>query len=246
MGKHPLISSHKKSEAHLELIDIFSHFKINGLEEKESEELLKKYEVPEKLKAPELNQILFHSMNFNAKKRDGHRVEVQERAASALAIVVSTLSLLNNETESIDPEEFKERLCDAAKLIASIIHKESEIRKAFITPGFKKIEHILREAKTDEYLYGKDLKEKVNEHQAMERMARNVKNRGPKAVGYAVQPVQKNFLGQRIPRRGIQPNLPYNMTAPGQGRPRLQLRSKTQALNPKISGSKRGQVKETK
>ena len=105
----------------------------------EKEKILKKYEVPEVLASPVLNEQIQTKLNEKAVKRDGYRLDTQKLASTALTAIVRAITLNDEENgEGIEQESFSEMLSDAAKLIAEIHFQQTETRKAFLVPRFTK------------------------------------------------------------------------------------------------------------
>lgn len=149
--------------------------------------------------------------------------------ATSLSLTVGLLTLLNGETESIDPDLFKLMLCDSAKLQVDAVYKESESRKAFITPNFPDIRDTLEQAKPDnDFLYGAGLEKSISgteyvcpQTQVLKALTNTLQNRVNPFLSKkrAQRPQRDNRRGQRPPRE--------TTSARGRATPRLFLRSKS-------------------
>lgn len=103
--------------------------------------------------------------------------EIQNMVGSALSILGSTISsIYENKDKSLDLESLLSQLCDTAKFLTEIIHKQSKSRKAFIEPGLaRETKVILKDTKVDEFLFGKELTEKIREVKAINKLGENLK-----------------------------------------------------------------------
>lgn len=160
------------------LLPIWKHLLTNGLKDQERSDLLLKYprfSADCNLEAPKLNKEVVKIMNVNAKVRDGHFVDSQNvigAALSALNDVISARLLDPNRS----PDEI-EKLGDIGKLLTHQHLAESKSRIAFISPGVaKEFKDVFEEQKPDEFLFGHDLKDKLNEAEKIQKTCLQLKN----------------------------------------------------------------------
>ena len=172
-GEDPSISKALKVDVHPELISRWQFYASNGMPKEDRENLLKKYLIPEGLKAPTLNDEIKSVLKEKAVKRDGYRFEAQKPASVALTALGSAVTMINTaDQDGLDQEVFLERLADAAKLMADVQYNQSETRKAFIYPTFvKPLQALLKKSKPDDLLFGNGLKEKIKQTKDIEKIS---------------------------------------------------------------------------
>lgn len=113
--------------------------------------------------------------------------EVQKMAGTALSIVGSVITSFYKENESDEDfnlETLLTLLYDSGKILSAIVHKQNITRKAFIEPGLtKETKAVLKDSKIDEFLYGKDLPEKIKEAKALNKLGDELKLAQPNKPG---------------------------------------------------------------
>ncbi|XP_044594856.1 uncharacterized protein LOC123272220 [Cotesia glomerata] len=160
----------------------WKHWTANGVPKQEMEDLLSKYARQEGLDAPKLNLEVSFNLGESAVKRDKFITENQKSVGSALSAVGSALSMLLEEDESIDKLVFVERLSDATKILSDLHFRLSESRKAFILPGMtKQSKDVLSTTKMDEFLFGKNLSDKLKEARALDKLTQGMRYQQSKA-----------------------------------------------------------------
>lgn len=201
MGDDPTESNALKVELHPSVSKRWCYWLINGLPKPIKEDLLQKYERPSELEAPKLNAEISATLAEAAIKRDKHMLENQQLAGSALTALGSAVSMiLEPDEEGLDRAFLLQTLCDSAKYMTDIVHNLTVSRKACIEPGLSKdIRTVLQDAKTDTYLYGLDLKDKIKEARAVEKLSQNLKNQ-PKSSTSVPFKRNLNFKGPQTKR----------------------------------------------
>ncbi|XP_012220159.2 uncharacterized protein [Linepithema humile] len=155
----------------------WNYWITHGIEQKSKEELTVKYARSSEFDAPKLNPEISAILFESAVKRDNFMVENQKLAGSALTAIGSALTLIMIEEEDIDKLLFVQRLNEAAKLIMAIHFNETESRKAFIYPGInKQFKTTIKERKSDTFLFGENLADKIKESKSIASLTQNVKN----------------------------------------------------------------------
>ena len=151
----------------------WKHYAKKRLPTDEKEELLAMFVRPDFLEAAVLNREIQRILKEGAAKRDGYMKEVQILAGSALVALGSLSTALLIEKESIDQQTFFERLRDAGKFLTEIIARQTESRKAFIIPALsKEFKEMMSDAKTDKFLFGEDMGQKIKDVEAMEKVSK--------------------------------------------------------------------------
>lgn len=147
------------------------------MKKEDFESLMKKYSCISEFEAPKLNPQISVTMKEYAVARDNHIMEVQKMASTALSVIGSLITTMYEGTDDLDFESFLTHMSDVGKMMTGIIHKQSNTRKAFIEPGLsKETKTVLKESKIDEFLFGKDLSEKIKEARALNKLGEDLKN----------------------------------------------------------------------
>ena len=158
----------------------------------------------------------------NALKRDQILMERQKLTGSILTILGALMSDVMNETE--------------ARLTNQLLFEQTKSRKAFLLRGTdKKYKKVLEGSTTDEFLFGKDLSERIKSTNAIHKI-------GSKIRSQKLLPLQpRGGLNARGPPARIQ--APYAQAGPsnrgGRGRPRLYFRGRGQPFNPVVQNQPR-------
>ena len=180
-GGDPSASNALQIKIHSSILNRWKFWFVNGIKKEEKENLLEKYQSPGGLEVPKLNPEILLKLPKHAKSRDTHMSTRQQLAGAALAALGSVMTTLIEETESIDKIQVMEKLHDAGKLMAEIIHSQTKSRKAFIVAGVDKdTKTMLEDTKTEEFLFGNNLSEKFKEAKVMDKIANSMKKQSYK------------------------------------------------------------------
>lgn len=165
LGEDPRESKAIKLKVHSNLAGRYAFITTNGLKKEDKELLVSKYQTAELLKAPGLNEQIQTKLNEKALKKDAYRFKSQRLIGIALSVLSSAITMINEEDEeSIDQEEFLEKLADNAKLMAEVQFRQSESRRVFIISRFSKsVQELFKKSKQDILMFGKDLTTKIKE-----------------------------------------------------------------------------------
>lgn len=228
LGADPTESQALKIKVHDDLVKRWNFFSKEGLKKEDFDLIMKKYECVPEFEAPKLNPQISVVMKDYAITRDNHMLEVQKMASTALSILGSIVTnVYEDPNEGYDMESLLTHICDAGKIITAIIHKQTVTRKAFIQPGLStETKAVLKDAKVDEFLFGKDLTEKIKDAKAMNRIGESMKVQQPKAN------TAKQGLNSRLPpvRRPLGKQLGASRFT-GRLQQRVFLRNKQQFVN---------------
>ncbi|XP_066584838.1 uncharacterized protein [Prorops nasuta] len=176
LGEDPSLSQAIKVEIHPSLTNRWEFLIQNGVKEEEKKLLLKKYSRKHFLDAVKFNPEIALTMSQSANKREDHFMEVQQLAGSALIAIGAVLKNVLEEKDGIDKLGLIEGLTDAGKMLANLHNSQTKARKAFILPVMNKnFREILEKTKTDEFLFGKSLSEKLKEIKPVEKVVQNIK-----------------------------------------------------------------------
>lgn len=179
-----------------------------GLRQDILEGLLLQYKPPDCFKVPMLNnEIKFH-IHDGAKKRDEFLYEAQRLTFMSMSLLGGLLGGLMDKSIEIDPksrEHFIGVAMEAALLQGQHAYEQTQTRKSFILPAIKNqpIKDLLKDQETDEYLFGKDLHDKLA---ALEKVKKACKQFGNDSSAKP-QNSAKNFFENRAnhPRRMNKP-----------------------------------------
>lgn len=176
LGDDPAATKAKRVDIHTTFLQRWRHGMLQGLSAADREEILNKYARPSEFEAPILNPEIAASLGEAACKRDAYKRETQQLAGSALTVLGAVLTMCNQEPQSIDRVEMLEYLLDVARFIMELHHKQTESRKAFITPGMSRdIKTILQTTVPGEFLFGEKLGDKIKEAKSLERMGHTLR-----------------------------------------------------------------------
>lgn len=158
-------------------------------------------------------------------------VQRQRLVGAALTSLGSAMSTLLEEADSIDKIQFMERLNDVGKILTNIFHSQTKSRIAFILTGVdKETKTLLEDRETEEFLFGKNLSDRIKEAKAMDKVASSIKKQQPKQKAPYKKPLNFNSLPGKWPPPGpsgtqqtyqakrlqFRTNQPFNPKAPYQ------------------------------
>ncbi|XP_031334424.1 uncharacterized protein LOC116164387 [Photinus pyralis] len=203
LGKDPKNTSAVEHALHPELAARWNIWLSEGIPEESKKELIGKYSVKGncKLSSPKLNAELETHLAESAKRRDVHFVDTQNLIGKAMAALGSAITILfKNKEEGVDRLQLLETLCDTGKLMAEVHHNQSLARRAFISPGLERnIKPILERNKIDDFLFGSNLSQKVDEAKAIQKNSllfinnkKNPQQRISKNLNWKSPPVRRN------------------------------------------------------
>lgn len=180
---------------HPQLASNWNSIISKGLSETQKDEIINKYPLSGNcnLAAPILNPEIRSAFPETTTKRDTFFVKTQNLAGSALAALGTAITiLLNDKDGGVDKLDLLEKLTDAGKLITELHHEKSIARRTCIAPNIQpQMKNIINETKIDEFLYGKNLAEKIKETKTAEKIGEEVKQTlmvRRKPVGPAARP----------------------------------------------------------
>lgn len=141
-----------------ELADRWTEILRMGLGDDAIRAFIKKYPTPKNFPravAPKLNREVATSLSYLSLKRDriiAARQNVTGKIMSCLGQALTDVFNGNTSTKSLVAQ-----ISDAAKMAAAIYHQDSLTRQFFALAGATKtVRDAFKDAKPDEYLFGKD------------------------------------------------------------------------------------------
>ncbi|XP_058800139.1 uncharacterized protein LOC131669343 [Phymastichus coffea] len=232
LGDDPTASLTTEVKIDPELLKRWDYFCKNGIKKDVMEAILAKYAPVPEFTPPALNPQISVTMKDFAITRDKHMKEIQRLASTALVMIGSVITLIHEgqqAEEGLDIASVTKPLVEAGKIIALIFYKQSVSRKAFIEPGLsKETISVLKETKVDEFLYGKELTEKLKEAKAMVKMAETLKPSQPKPLSQARQ-----NLNQKAPFAKGPKQMGFTSTT-GQRKQKLFFKNRQQFINQNV------------
>ncbi|XP_076283313.1 uncharacterized protein LOC143210388 [Lasioglossum baleicum] len=149
-----------------------------GLPEEEKKELRRKYPIPENcitMEPPKLNPQIRATLLDPLISRDKKIVEKQQKVSVCLAALGPMLGdLLRGNT----PNKLSliTTLSDVSRLLVDLQQDESQTRRLLIVSKLNNaMKDTLISSNLDEWLFGKDLEERLNAAKVMERSSKNLK-----------------------------------------------------------------------
>ncbi|XP_053987946.1 uncharacterized protein LOC128881180 [Hylaeus volcanicus] len=236
LGADPTVDCTKQVKLHNSISKRWSHWFFKGLKDVEKERLIAKYPAPGNLQPPKLNAEIAAFLMQSSVKRDSHFMQRQKLATSTLAILGAMFNSVIDEKDGVDKIDFVKKINDAAKLIKQLVFDQTEARKAFILPGVDRHKKaILTNTQTDEYVFGSNLKERIKEAKALEKIGQDMKQAGPSRP---LRPVNNlNWSGPQTTKPAFlrmgQGNHPAN------SRPRLFFKNKQFPYNSRVKNQNR-------
>ena len=236
LGDDPTKNSEENVTLHSSVSKRWKHWLLNGITDDEREALLKKYPAPMDFEPPKLNPEVSAFLLEAATKRDEYFVERQKLATSALAALGSAMNDVITDNEGVDKADFVQKLNDAAKLINHMIYCQTESRKSFILPGVEKLnKQILSSSKTDEFLFGKNLKDRINEAKSIQKVGQSMKQSMT-----VTKPLQsRNDLNWRSQARRPAPARLGQGNQPVNQRPKIFFKNKQMPYNSRVQHQNR-------
>lgn len=182
-----------KLQLHASLAENWTKWIAEGLKKDDHAELLAKYSRTGNcnLEAPKLNPEVAASLFETAVKRDKYLMNAQNIRGSAMAALGTGISLLLTPNEDgVDEYKLLECFADAGRLLACAHRLDTISRKAIIVPSLdKKVKAILDDTKSDVFLFGDNLTEKLKAAKIIEKTSLELKPATQK------QPQQGNSSG---------------------------------------------------
>ena len=192
MGKRLTIDKIRPSPLHDDIVVRWKEIYKEGLPKEEKLDLFKKYVLSDNcifLEPPKLNLEVKASLQDPAITRDTRLTNKQEKVSVCLAALGSLLSILVEQQE-INPLHFIENISDCCRLLVDLQRDESLIRKSLMLSNLNaSMKETLKETDIDEWLFGKQLDEKLKSAQLLEKSSKVLK---PSSKNTS-KPLTKNF-----------------------------------------------------
>lgn len=152
-----------------------------GLPSEEKIRLIKKYPPPKNaliIEPPKLNEQVAELLHTDIIDRDKRIIEKQSKLSASQAAIAKMLSKFLDK-EKVEKGEVDvalvENLCDIGRLLADLQHDEACIRKKLIVSNVKDLyKKTLREAISDEWLFGVDLGDKIKSKRSLQQDFKDV------------------------------------------------------------------------
>jgi len=207
LGDNPEVEAVYGPEIHEELTSRWTGYLTDGLNESELKTLLKSHSVPVNFKllsAPKLNPEIEAVSSEFCIERDRQLRSFQQNITAASQGIGNALTLLLktlNKESKLDKTSIIKDLSDSAKILLHTQCKITAHRKKLITPKTGVLTKIASEMKTDEFLFGVDLKDKTKNAEDLIKLGNTIVKQGQSSKTKAVT--------KKIPAKGNRP-LNYN------------------------------------
>lgn len=151
----------------------------DGLPKEAKEEIFKKYSLPENcvfLEAPKLNLEVKASLQEPVVSRDSRLVLKQIKVSVCLSALSSVLHQILKK-EEINTIQFIEKISDACKILVDLQRDEGLTRRSLILNNIvASLRETLKETEMDEYLFGKNLNEKLKAAKLIQKSGAELKS----------------------------------------------------------------------
>jgi len=162
---------------HSYLATIWCEIIQKGLPAEEQKTLLKNFPPPKNcilMDPPKLN-LEVKALDNTIQKRDERIIEKQEKIAASLAGVGKTIELVLKSNPA-NKKEYLEPLTGVARLLADLQYDETSIRRSLILKNIKApFKDTLKDVSSDEWLFGKDLTEKIKAAKVLQQSTKDLK-----------------------------------------------------------------------
>ncbi|CAK1591341.1 unnamed protein product [Parnassius mnemosyne] len=148
-----------------------------GLNKEDKESITKLYQIPancDLLLAPTLNPEIGTAITEMAKNRDKKIEFFQQQLGIGLTALGRAMSLvLKDKGEKM---QIIKNLNDAARILTDLHFNETQTRKKLITPTLdKSFLNVIKDVDHDEFLYGRNLSEKIKAVKIIEKSSQSIK-----------------------------------------------------------------------
>lgn len=130
------------------------------------------------VEAPKLNLEVKASINELVLRRDARLGAIQNQIGASLGAIGKALTILvGQEKEGVAGNiRLIELLSDAGRLLADVHQSETEARRALVASNLnKKVKDTLINTSRDEWLFGKNLSDRVKDAKALEKSSSDFK-----------------------------------------------------------------------
>ncbi|KAB0796900.1 hypothetical protein PPYR_10961 [Photinus pyralis] len=171
------------SKIHKDVSSQWEKTLLTGLSEEIRQKLISKYPTPENcilLAPPKLNPEAKLASMESAIKRDERLQAVQRQIGASVAALGKLLTALLSAEEKEEGAylEWIGLTGDACRLLTDLHCQQSEARKSLLNLNFRKeLKDVILEARSDEFLFGKNLSDRIKEAKAMERSGLDLKQK---------------------------------------------------------------------
>ncbi|CAG5009444.1 unnamed protein product [Parnassius apollo] len=161
----------------MQLATRWTKIMMEGLGKEAREKIINKFLTPSNFKAviaPQMNPEIKASLSEILIKRDKRLVNRQNMTGKIMTGI--GLVLTNIIKGNINTREIVEQLSDTAKIAAEIFYEDSAARKYFALSGATLVlREATKNAKTDEFLFGKDCPENIRTAQTIHKTGAQIK-----------------------------------------------------------------------
>lgn len=199
LGKRILEERVLDDEIPAEMLVRWEEILKKGLPAEERARLVSKYPPPKNAKCidpPSVNPEVKAVLSEVVMKRDERIAAKQTKLAAGIAAIAKMFrGALDDTQEKIS---LLERLSDTGRLLVDLLHDESAVRRSLILANIgTSFKDVLNSSTTDEFLFGRQLDEKVKAAKALESTSRELGGTSRSGV-LAKEPKNSKFPPRRF------------------------------------------------
>lgn len=198
LGPDPTKTSRIELRVNEEVAKRLKAWLSKGIGETDLDFLIQQYIIPGFLHIPKLNPEIEAYLQKNAKDRDAHLADGQTLTAVALASLCGNFIVLLDESTVIDQvtrDALVSMTKESAMLQAHSFYESTLTRRSFVLRSIRsgEVRELLEKQEVDDFLFGRDLGEKLKKLKALEKVSKLIGNNQDSQNRISA----KSFLAQR-------------------------------------------------
>nr|CAI5825842.1 unnamed protein product [Callosobruchus analis] len=177
-GKNVVQSSSLNPPILKDLSEIWTGILNKGLGDEKRQELIRKFPHPENcttLAPPKLNPLVVRAASGSVIRRDKRLCDIQAQISAAIAAIgLSVTNLLKRKEEQYVGAI--QQLGEAGRLLTDLFHQETLSRRELAAMNLNRsLKDTLLDAPNDDWLFGKDLEDRVRSHKTLAQSSKQLK-----------------------------------------------------------------------
>nr|WP_253308899.1 hypothetical protein [Rickettsia endosymbiont of Ceutorhynchus assimilis] len=177
LGKNVIQSSKFGPPIQKDLSEIWSGILNNGLDSEERQELMRKFPHPENcisLAPPKLNPLVISACSESVVKRDKRLADIQAQLSAAISSIGSAVTTLLKKKGDRDVIQ---QLGESGRMLTDLFHQDTHSRRELVALNLNKsLKETLFNTPNDEWLFGKDLEDRVKSHKNLAQSSKDLKD----------------------------------------------------------------------
>lgn len=178
-GKSVIQASDLSPPIQKDLSEIWAGILNTGLGDEERQELLRKFPHPENCRSlapPKLNPLVISASSESVVRRDKRLCDMQAQISAAISAIGLAVTTLLKRGGGRDVGAIKQ-LGEAGRLLTDLFHQETVSRRELAALNLNKtLKATLLDVPNDEWLFGKDLEERVKSHKNLAQSSKDLKD----------------------------------------------------------------------